>query len=279
MIDRNEVERGTKQGSKRCADMQLTIHAHLDYQFAHPTDVLLQLEAAAIPEQWIDHAHIDISESAHFARVAAHDNIGERIWLRVDNRLTVDYRAKVSINRLLTDCLDLARVPPHQLPGETVQYLLASRYCPSDQFQTFVDAEFGGLEGGARVIAIRDWIHGHFSYVPGSSTSATTALETFVTRQGICRDYAHVMITLVRASGIPARIASVYALGVEPQDFHAVAEVFIGGEWHLVDATGMAKEEAMAKIGVGRDAADVAFLTAYGEAVMIGQSVKVLPAT
>ncbi|WP_449618997.1 transglutaminase-like domain-containing protein [Sphingomonas agrestis] len=86
------------------------------------------------------------------------------------------------------------------------------------------------------------------------------------------------MITLARAAGVPARIASVYALGVEPQDFHAVAEIFLGGEWHLVDATGMAEEGAMAKIGVGRDAADVSFLTVFGTAVMNGQSVKVAAA-
>ena len=61
-------------------------------------------------------------------------------------------------------------------------------------------------------------------------------------------------------------------------DFHAVAEVFLGGEWHLVDATGMAKEAAMAKIGVGRDAGDVAFLTAYGQAIMNAQSVMVTAA-
>ncbi|MEG3150106.1 transglutaminase family protein [Sphingomonas sp. ZT3P38] len=255
--------------------MRLTIHAQLDYQFDDPADILLQIEAAPIPEQIIEKAHIDISPCDHFARVAAHDTIGDRIWLRAQGRFTVDYRATVAINRLLTECLDLPRIPPHQLPGETVQYLMASRYCPSDQFQTFVDAQFGGLEGGARVIAIRDWVERHFSYVPGSSTSETTALETFVRRQGICRDFAHVMITLVRASGIPARMASVYALGVEPQDFHAVAEVFIGGEWHLIDATGMAEEAAMAKIGIGRDAADVAFLTAYGKAVMNSQTVLV----
>lgn len=255
--------------------MKLQIHANLDYQFARPTDVLLHMEAAAIPEQTVERAHIDISNSAHFARVAAHDCIGERIWLRVEERLTVDYQATIQINRRLADCAALPKVPPHQLPGETVQYLLASRYCPSDQFQHLVEAEFKGLEGGALVIAIRDWIYQHLAYVPGSSTASTTALETFVTRQGICRDFAHVMITLVRASGIPARIASVYALGVEPQDFHAVAEVFIGGEWHLVDATRMAREEAMAKIGVGRDAADVAFLTAYGQATMLAQSVRV----
>ncbi len=83
------------------------------------------------------------------------------------------------------------------------------------------------------------------------------------------------MITFARAEGIPARIASVYALGVDPPDFHAVAEVFLGGEWHLVDPTGMAREADMVKIGVGRDAADVAFLTAFGEVKFNAQSVTV----
>ncbi|WP_306294797.1 transglutaminase-like domain-containing protein [Sphingobium lactosutens] len=122
---------------------------------------------------------------------------------------------------------------------------------------------------------MRDWIARYFAYVHGVSDRETTALDTFVKRQGICRDYAHVMITFARAAGIPARIANVYALAVEPPDFHAVAEVFVGGEWHLVDATGMAKERDMAKIGVGRDAADVAFLVAFGTAVMHSQSVQV----
>lgn len=253
----------------------LSIHSHLDYYFAQQTDLLLQVEAAIIPEQRIFGAHIAISDCAHFARVAAHDGIGERIWLQVQGQLVVDYTATVAIDRILTDYRGLPQVPPHRLPGAAVEYLMPSRYCPSDQFHAFVEAEFGTLHGGERVAAMRDWIHHHFSYVPGSSDSDTTALETFIKRQGVCRDYAHVLITLVRASGIPARIASVYALGVEPQDFHAVAEVFLGGEWHLVDATGMAKEAAMAKIGIGRDAADVAFLTAYGQVMMNGQSVAV----
>ncbi|HEX7821850.1 MAG TPA: transglutaminase family protein [Sphingobium sp.] len=258
--------------------MKISIHAQLDYQFKHPTAILLQVEAAAIPEQAIETAHIAISENTHFARVPAQDHVGERIWLHAQGRFTVDYQATVTINRILTDCLTLDAVPPQLLPGETVQYLLPSRYCPSDQFQSFVDAQFSALAGGEKVIAIRDWVQSHFSYVPGVSSSETTAADTFIRRQGVCRDYAHVMITLVRAAGIPARIASVYALGVEPQDFHAVAEVFLGGEWHLVDATGMAQEAAMAKIGIGRDAADVAFLTAYGVAVMNSQSVTVATA-
>jgi transglutaminase-like putative cysteine protease len=258
--------------------MRLSIEAMLDYSFEQPTDILLQIEAAILPEQAIESARIDISPFEHFARVPAHDAIGERIWLRAEGRLTVEYRSTVAITRLLDDCRNLPRVEPHQLPGETVQYLFGSRYCQSDLFPSFVDAEFAGLDGGARVMAIRDWIEQHFSYVPGVSNAETTAMESFIRREGVCRDYSHVLITLVRACGIPARMASVYALGVKPQDFHAVAEVFLGGEWHLVDATGMAREGAMAKIGVGRDAADISFLTAYGFAAFNAQSVSVTPA-
>jgi transglutaminase-like putative cysteine protease len=257
--------------------MKISIQSRLDYHFDHPTDVLLQVEAAVIPEQLVD-GFINLTQVDHFARIAAHDEIGDRIWLRVHGQLIVDYRATVKIDRMLRDVRHLPMVPPHKLPGETVQYLMPSRYCPSDQFQNFVDADFGSFEGGERVAVMRDWVEKHFSYVPGSSSGDTTALDTFVKRQGVCRDYAHVMVTLVRASGIPARIASVYALGVDPQDFHAVAEVFLDGAWHLVDATGMATEGGMAKIGVGRDAADVAFLTAYGAAQMNGQWVDVRPA-
>ena len=89
----------------------------------------------------------------------------------------------------------------------------------------------------------------------------------------MCRDYAHVMVAFARAAAIPARFVSCYAPGVEPQDFHAIAEVFLadpsipgGGAWHLVDATGMADSAQTAKIGVGRDAADVSFMTAFGMA-------------
>ena len=255
--------------------MRLAITTRLDYFFPAPTDVLLQVEAAAIAEQVIEKAHIAVEDCLNFARVPAQDMIGDRIWVTVQGHVGVDYHAIVAVNRDEDDCRTLARVAPHRLPGEAVPYLMGSRYCPSDQFQSFVYDEFGHLDGGARVMAMRDWIQQHFSYVPGISSSETTAIETFARRQGICRDYAHVLITLVRASGIPARIASVYALGVEPPDFHAVAEVFLGGGWHLVDATGMARAGAMAKIGIGRDAADVAFLTAYGQAIMNAQSVRV----
>ena len=192
------------------------------------------------------------------------------------------YTARATIQRLLPDIAALDRLELHELPAEAVQYLLDSRYCPADRLQPFVEAEFGGLEGGARVMAIRDWIAGNMAYVPGCSDSNTTALDSFLERRGVCRDYAHVLIALARASAIPARYCSVYAPGVEPPDFHAVAEVFLadptipgGGAWHLVDATGMADPAAIVKIGVGRDAADVSFMTVFGEATFEDKQVSV----
>jgi transglutaminase-like putative cysteine protease len=161
------------------------------------------------------------------------------------------------------------------LPADAVKFIMGSRYIPSEKFQGFVDAEFGGLAGGPRVAAMRDWIERRFCYVSGASDEETTAIDSFVERRGICRDYAHVMIALARASGIPARMAGVYAPSVEPPDFHAVAEVFLGGAWHLVDATGMAGPTEIARIGVGRDAADIPFMLVFGPSTLNSQSVAV----
>lgn len=267
--------RGSISRPKRFGAMRLTINSHIEYELPEAVDLLLQIEAAHLPEQSVESASLDLSDCAHFARVAAQDGIGERIWLRAKGRFTAGYQAVVRIERRLADVASLPAVPPHQLPGETVPYLLDSLYCPASRFQSFVDGEFGGLEGGARIAAFRDFIHDRFRYVSGASDAETTAVETFVRREGVCRDFAHMMITLSRAAAIPARIASVYAVGVDPPDFHAVAEIFLGGEWHLVDATGMATEGKMAKIGIGRDAADVAFLSAFGRCEMIEQRVDV----
>jgi len=255
--------------------VRLQINVHLDYDLPRACDLLLQIEAAAIHGQRIAESRLDLSACEHFARVPAQDHIGERIWMRAEGRLLVDYRASVSIERVAGEWAALPSLPPHRLPGETVQYLLPSRYCPAHRFTDFVETHFGRLDGGARIGAMCEWIAAHLSYVPGSSGIETTAADTFNERQGVCRDYAHLLITLARAGEIPARIASVYAPGVNPPDFHAVAEVYLGGEWHLVDPTGMAAETEIAKIGIGRDCSDVAFLTAFGPLVMNSQSVVV----
>jgi transglutaminase-like putative cysteine protease len=263
--------------------MTISIDASFDFTLSRPTDVLLQFEAAAIPEQRIVSCETHLSDAEHCARVAAQDAIGERIWIRAEGRFEASYRAEVEVQRLTGDLPTLGRMAPHKLPGETVQYLFDSRYCPADRMQSFVEAEFAGCDGGQRIVAIREWIAHNFTYQPGSSTTTTTALDSFIERRGICRDYAHVVITLARASAIPARFVSCYGPDVEPQDFHAVAEVFLadsttpgGGAWQLVDATGMVTPQEAVKIGVGRDAADVSFLTSFGSADFGGKQVSVV---
>ena len=255
--------------------MQLEINVALDYWFAAGCDVLLQVEAAAIPGQTVALTELVVTPSDHLVRVPAQDHIGTRIWLHAEGQMLIDYRATVLIERTVSQLDNLPGIAPRFLPGEAVPYLMPSRYCPSNRFIDFVGARFGALEGGAKAAAICDWIASYLSYVPGASDGDTTAADTFDSREGICRDYAHLMITLARAADIPARIASVYAPGVSPPDFHAVAEVFLGGAWHLVDPTGMASARDIAIIGIGRDIGDVAFLTAFGGLEMRGQSVSV----
>ena len=262
--------------------MAIGIETQFAFHLPRTTDVLLQFEAAAIPEQNIVSANSEMSNSEHCARVAAQDDIGDRIWIRASGDFEVRYRAEVSIDRQLAELSSLRRLEPHDMPGEAVQYLFDSRYCPADRFQTFVEDEFGGTDGGGRVAAIRDWIAQNFQYTPGASGPGTTALDSFIERRGICRDYAHTLVTLARASTMPARYVACYAPGVDPPDFHAIAEVFLddpetdgGGTWQLVDATGMADPAQTVKIGVGRDAADVSFLTSFGANEFRSSTVRV----
>ena len=251
--------------------MTISIETRFSFSLPRKTDLLLQFEAAKIPEQLVRSSDTQLTDSEHCAWVPAQDDIGERIWVRAEGDFEVAYRAEVELKRQLADLSALTRLAPHDMPGEAVQYLFDSRYCAADRFQTFVEDEFGGTDGGERIAAIRDWMGRKLAYTPGASGPQTTALDTFVERRGICRDYAHVMVALARASTIPARYVACYAPGVDPPDFHAVAEVFLndpetegGGTWQLVDATGMADPAQTVKIGVGRDAADVSFLTSFG---------------
>ena len=265
------------EGAARALDqgMTLSIHSHLVYDYAEPTDVLVQVEAAPLPDQVVSNPEVWLTPVTHFMRVPGHDEVGERIWLRVEGRMALDYKAQVTVTRPAVDLAYLPATDPRWLPGEVIDYLMPSRFCPSDRFVEFVSSDFANLSGGACVAALRDWVSTSMTYVPGVSHAGTCATDTFVQRQGVCRDYAHLLIALVRAASIPARYASVYAPDVSPPDFHAVAEVFLDGQWHLIDATGMAGPSDMARIGVGRDAADTPFLSSFGQATFVEQFVKV----
>lgn len=251
--------------------MPINITASFACELDQPTDMLLQFEAAATHGQTILSSNTQLGATKCITRVPAQDSIGERIWVHANGRFEATYTAQVKVQRALHNLADMQALPPHKLPGEAVQYLLDSRYCSADKFHDFAESEFSGTSGGARVAAIRDWIEENLNYVPGVSGPQTSASDTFIERQGVCRDYAHVLVTLARASSIPARYVACFSPGVNPPDFHALAEVFLAdpshqnsGIWQLVDGTGMTNPENTVKIGVGRDAADVSFLTSFG---------------
>jgi transglutaminase-like putative cysteine protease len=255
--------------------VRLIIEADLDYYFPAAADVLLAVEVAQLPDQLLIEDLLTIDGAGPLTAVAGEDGIGRRTWTRAQGPFRALYRATLDIVRP-TVAIDALPATPHpELPAAAIAYLWPSRYCESDRFETFVDRHFGALEGGAKLLAMRDWIRAEMDYVPGSSNSQTTAADVFVARQGVCRDFAHLMASFARAAGVPARLTSVYAWRIDPPDFHAVVEVWLDGAWHFLDATGLAPLEGLARICVGRDATDIAFMTIFGSAVMNAQSVKV----
>ena len=256
--------------------MRVAIEAILDYDFAEPTDVLLAVEAPALPDQRIvSQSHI-INNAGPLTNKVGGSGVGRRTWTRTGTgRMLSTYRATVDVDRPAIDLASLAKSPLPSLPEDVLPFIWPSRYCEADRFVSFVCGHFPDLEGGALVAALRDWVRDNLIYVPGSSDGTTTAADTFVAQQGVCRDYAHLTAALIRSRDIPARLVSVYALDLDPPDFHAVVEVWLDGAWHIVDSTGLAPVETMVRIAVGRDATDIAFMTAFGNAMMNAQSILV----
>lgn len=255
--------------------MRIGIKVELNYRLLTPGPAILAVEAAGAFGQEISNATIDFGPVEHLARVPGEEGIGEKIIIRAAEDLRCSYSADVVVTRPRPVFDRMSAMEVDEMSGDALRYLLPSRYCQAERFVAFADQRFGDKAGGAKVLAIRDWIEQRLDYVPGVSDSATTAADTFLERRGVCRDYAHLMIALCRAAQIPARIASVFAPRVEPPDFHAVAEVYLDGTWHLIDPTGMAAADEMALIAVGRDAVDVAFLTTMTATELQTQTVAV----
>lgn len=255
--------------------MRLQIAATLDYRMEEPVDVLLAIEAAPMADQQLIEDMLTIDGAGPLRTVPAEDGIGRRTWLEASGDFRAEYRAIIDVQHDLSPIANLGIAPRRMLPAHVVPYLWPSRYCEADRFEAFVTREFAEVEGGAKVLAMAEWIRDHLDYCPGSSDGTTTAVDSFVSRQGVCRDYAHLLASFARAAGIPARLVSAYAWQLDPPDFHAVVEVWLEEGWHLVDPTDLAPREGLVRIAVGRDATDIAFMTVFGSTLMNAQSVVV----
>lgn len=157
---------------------------------------------------------------------------------------------------------------PGRLPLNILTYTLPSRYCESDRFGPTAWELFGKTEDRAeQVRMICRWVDENVAYLPGSTDGRTSAWDVWQTRKGVCRDYTHLAIALCRALSIPARYVGGYAVGLEPMNFHACFEAYLGGGWRLFDPTDQIAPGLIVAANRGRDAASAGLTTIFGRVV------------
>ncbi len=260
--------------------MKFLLGCELGYQIGGPSTLIFNIEAARIDRHTIVRESLDVTPAGIAIEpylMPESDNRYMRLQVPA-GPLTVRYDAEVELASHRQDPATIAEIPPAELPLAVLPHLYPSRYCPADTLRTWAAREFGDLEPGhGRVTAICNWIYEHIEYRRGSSDTRTTACDTLLARSGVCRDFAHLGITFCRALDIPARFVSSYAWGLEPPDFHAVFEAYLGDRWYLFDPTRQANLEGLVRIGVGRDAAEVSFATAFGPVEPTSMMVRIVP--
>lgn len=243
-----------------------TVTSHLDLGLSGPVRLVFAVAAAQGSPFESQSLSISVDGSPVTPRELV-DITGNRMHVldASGQQVVMDYEAVVT---------GAAPAPPVD-DFDLITYLRPSRYCESDSLAPTAAAEFGGLEGRELLAAVTDWVSRMLTYVPGSSLPTDGAVRTFLARQGVCRDYAHLCIALLRSMNVPARLAAVFAPGLSPMEYHAVCEAYLPeadgrtAGWYVVDATRLAPRQSLLRVATGRDAADTAFLTNYGANVSL----------
>ena len=245
----------------------MSIDCRLVYDVKTRSDFIFHLLAMRLPSQEVVWEDLSLSQGGDPRYFDDHVS-GNRFFRYVGQPgpLEVRYQATVDVDPPLLDNA-APEIAIADLPGEVLHYLNPTRYCESDLLARAAARLFGDIRRGHfRVEAVTRWVRENIEYRIGSSNSTTTATNVFVSRAGVCRDFAHLAISFCRALGIPARFVSGYVQFEEPPpDFHAIFEAYLGDRWVAFDPTGLAPINRMVRIGAGRDAKDVAFATIFGE--------------
>jgi transglutaminase-like putative cysteine protease len=259
--------------------MRFALGCELNYTVTAPTTLILNIEALRGPQQQVLSESLVITPSMQSEPHQARDtgNLYRRLRLQ-PGQYDIRYEANIDTQPQMSDPRTVWEVPVSELPLDVLPYLYPSRYCESDRLGRFAWREFGKMATGhEKVTEVCNWIRQYVDYMSGSSHSGTSAHDTFTDRAGVCRDFAHLGISFCRALGIPARFVSAYGWQLEPQDFHAVFEAYLGGRWYLFDATRLCPLDGIVRIGIGRDAADTAFATFYGQVESSSKRVWIEP--
>ncbi len=256
--------------------MRLDAGCTVTFDVSAPTPIVLMLRPRSGYGQWVYREEYLLEPSLLAVEYNdSYDNLCQRLMLpqgifRVRAATAVDTADVIDVE------LGAAYVPVQNLPDDVLQFLLPSRYCPSDQMVDLANSIVAGTAPGYdQVEAIRRWIHDHVEYRYGTSNASTSAAETAANRVGVCRDFAHLGIALCRSLNVPARMVVGYLYQLDPMDLHAWFEAFVGGRWYTFDGTQEVPRGNRIAIAYGRDAADVALATQFGPAKLTEMKVWV----
>jgi hypothetical protein len=257
--------------------MLFHVSSRLEYAVRFPSTLILNVHAQHNESQTIVTEQFGVDPVVpleHFT-VPGSENRFVRLETGDLKSLLVTYSATVDCNHDILAAKSLEDLPVGEIPPDVIPFLFPSRYCQSDKLARLAWDLFGKLPTPhKKVIAIVDWIHNNVEYLSGTTDSGTSAYDTVIQRTGVCRDFAHLGISLCRALNIPARYFTGYSYLLDPPDFHALFEACLGGRWGLFDATGLAPLNGLVRIGSGRDAADAAVATIFGNVSMKTMSVE-----
>jgi transglutaminase-like putative cysteine protease len=249
--------------------VRISYRVALRYDVEGPSDFIFLIHPARTAQQHVVAEALDVLPEVDHA-VETDPQSGNRLLKLQCGAGTLDVRLTACVDVLhhVVELDAIEPVAPFALPAATLRYLTASRYCQSDRLQQRAWDLFGALPRGyAQVQAITQWVRDHVRFQPGSSTPGTSALETYASGQGVCRDFAHLAITFCRALNYPARLVTGVDYGADPSlgppDFHAYVEAYLD-RWYLFDPTGISPTTGLIRIATGADAADVSFATIFG---------------
>jgi transglutaminase-like putative cysteine protease len=260
--------------------MRLRVGCEFQYDLAGPTPTVWQVRPRAEPAQRLAFERFDTQPAVPWSSYHdSYDNICDRLTLPA-GKAVVRYDAHVEVSGFVDDIDEAARqVPIELLPDEAMVFLLPSRFCLSDLLRETAWDLFGETEPGwPRVVAVCDWVHENVRFQAGSSNPLTSALDVWESRTGVCRDFAQLGVTLCRSLNIPARYVFGYLpdIGVPvdgPMDFCGWFEAYLGNRWWTFDPRNNIPRVGRVVIGRGRDALDVAMVTAYGAPILQAMTV------
>jgi transglutaminase-like putative cysteine protease len=251
--------------------MRFQVHSDMQYSVRLQTTFIFNIHALRTSGQTVLEETLVIDPYNRLEEFTATSSPNRFIRLEVPQgtNFKISYKAIVDTNFKEVDFQGTTDASPvSHLDGDIIPFLFPSRYCQSDKLQRLAFNKFGKIENTyMKVLTISEWIYDNVEYLSGSTDSHTSAHDTISERAGVCRDFAHLGIALCRALSIPARYFTGYSYQLNPPDFHACFEAYIGGHWIIFDPTKLAPLNGLVKIASGRDAADAAIASTFGNAI------------